>query len=270
MHPGILTARACRNLALLGLLATGVCTSINAFAQLQIPNPLIRPHGLTNPAAADMTPLPASVPAAGYARTSESAPYPIVPGAPGTTVDNPLTRELNEQKDRFAGFYVSAIVGKQAVLRRSAAQRQLTTGQAMPAVGMSMAPLPLATQAAAMTTRNDALMITDGESFDATGNVGSLFARVSNRQVVIYHVADNSGAELKSGKRFPIVFVGELETSGNPAQPAIVLERPDPLYKRSISVEVKARSASAPLTDNQNQNQNPNQQSLAASPAPLQ
>ena len=266
MHPGISSVRTYWNVALLGLLATGICTSINAFAQLQIPNPLIRPHGLTNPPAGEMTPLPA--PAAGYSRTTESVPYPVVPGAPGApgVNDNPLTRELNEQKDRFAGFYVSAIVGKQAVLRRSAAQRQLTTGQAMPVVGMSMAPLPLATQAAAMTTRNDALMITDGESFDATGNVGSLFARVSNRQVVIYHVADNSVAELKSGKRFPIVFVGELETSGSPAQPAIVLERPDPLYKRSISVEVKARSASAPVTDSQNQNQ----QSLAASPAPLQ
>jgi hypothetical protein len=263
MHAGIFTIRPYWQLVVTGLLMTAYCYSVDAFAQLQIPNPLIRPHGLANPAASNIAPLPG---AAGVSpRNTEPASYPAVPPSPGSA-ENLLTRELNEQKDRFAGFYVSAIVGKQAVLRRSAAQRNTPSTQALPAVGTSMAPVSLGTQGAATTTRNDALMLTDGESFDATGNVGSLYARVSNRQVVIYHVADASAAELKSGKRYPIVFVGELETSGSPAQPAIVLERPDPLYKRSITVEVKARSASTSTTDNQNQNQ----QLPAAPPAPLQ
>ncbi|EGF30766.1 hypothetical protein IMCC9480_785 [Oxalobacteraceae bacterium IMCC9480] len=258
MHAGMFTVRKTGHLAGLALMAVSCCTSLVASAQMQIPNPLIRPRGLTNPATGDVPPLPGA---------TGSAPRAAMPaGYPPT--DDPLQRELTEQKERFAGFYVSAIVGRQAVLRRSAAQRISTSAQPAPAVGTSMAAVPLGTQSPAMSTRNDALMLTDGESFDATGNVGSLYARVSNRQVVIYHVADGSTAKPKPGTRYPIVFVGELETSGNPAQPAIVLERPDPLYKRSITVEVKARSASAPVNDAQNQNQN---QSLpAAPPAPLQ
>ncbi len=261
MHPGILTIRTCWHLVALSLLAISYGYSIDAFAQLQIPNPLIRPPGLTNPAAGPIPPLPGAT--GGTPRSAEPATFPVIPGAAGAT-ENPLTRELNEQKDRFAGFYVSAIVGKQAVLRRSAAQRNPAPAAALPAVGTSMAPVPLGTQTAATTTRNEALMLTDGESFDTTGNVGSLYARVSHRQVVIYHVADSSTPEPKSGKRYPIVFVGELETSGSPAQPAIVLERPDPLYKRSITVELKARSASAPAIDTQNQ------QASGLTPVPAQ
>ncbi|MEB0135312.1 hypothetical protein QN362_08200 [Actimicrobium sp. CCC2.4] len=262
MHAGMFTVRRSGHLAGLVLVAVSCCTSLIASAQMQIPNPLIRPRGLINPATGDVPPLPGATGTS--PRTTIPAGYPPT----GAVTDNPLQRELTEQKERFAGFYVSAIVGKQAVLRRSAAQRVSTSTQPAPAVGTSMAPVPLGAQSQAMSARNDALMLTDGESFDATGNVGSLYARVSNRQVVIFHVADGSTAIPKPGTRYPIVFVGELETSGNPAQPAIVLERPDPLYKRSITVEVKARSASAPVNDAQNQNQN---QSLpGALPAPLQ
>lgn len=260
MHAGLFTVRKSGYLAVLALLAATGCTGTAAYAQMQIPNPLIRPRGLTNPATSEVPPLPGA--ASAPQRNPVPASYPAAAGA----TDDPLQRELNEQKERLSGFYVSAIVGKQAVLRRSAAQRISTGTTPAPAVGSSMAPVPIGNQAPAMSTRNDALMLTDGESFDATGNVGSLYARVSNRQVVIYHVDDAAGP--KPGKRHPIVFVGELETSGNPAQPPIVLERPDPLYKRSITVEIKARSASAPATDTQNQNQN--QQAPGASPVPLQ
>ncbi len=244
------TARKLRQLAAQCLLLASYCYGIESFAQMQIPNPLVRPRGLTNPATGDIPALPGN--AGALARNTTLTTERGMPTVPNAN-DDPLVRELNEQKERFAGFYVSAIVGKQAVLRRSAAPRSPAAAPALPTVGSSMAPLPLGTQITAMTTRNDALMLTDGESFDATGNVGSLYARVSNRQVVIYHLADNSAPEPKSGKRYPIVFVGELETSGNPAQPAIVLERPDPLYKRSLSVEVKARSTATAAVDSQNQ-----------------
>jgi hypothetical protein len=250
MCVGMLTFRKLWNLVVPGLLVVSSCYGVEAFAQMQIPNPLIRPRGLTNPVIGDIPALPGN--AGSSPRNTALTADRIIPLPPNAN-DDPLVRELNEQKERFAGFYVSAIVDKQAVLRRSAIPRIPTAVPASPAIGSSMAPVPLGTQIAAMTTRNDALMLTDGESFDATGNVGSLYARVSNRQVVIYHVADSSAPEPKPGKRYPIVFVGELETSGNPAQPAIVLERPDPLYKRSLSVEIKARSNATSMADIQNQ-----------------
>ncbi|GAA4029995.1 hypothetical protein GCM10022212_30310 [Actimicrobium antarcticum] len=225
--------------------------SVPAAAQMQIPNPLIRPRSISNPVPSDIPQLPGANAQRGTTNPGATAAYPPISGNPGGPqyADDAAARELNELKERFATFYVSAISGKEAVLRRSQAQRiGLNPAAAgLQPVGSSMAPVPFGaiSSQSQPTARNEALMLRDGESFEATGNVGSLLARISNRQVVIYRVQENT-------QRRAIIFVGELETSGSPAQPAIVLERPDPAYKRSISVETKTRSASAPQTDSTN------------------
>jgi hypothetical protein len=209
--------------------------AISACAQMQIPNPLIRPHSLANP---DLPPVPAP-PARGGAATS----YPAVPSAiPGFASDDPYLRELSELRERFSGFHVAAIVGKHAVLRRSLAQRGAPAGLAAQPTGASMAPISLGPGAAPTALRNDAMTLSDGQVVNAISLSGTLMARVSERQVAIFHVVD--GTTRAAGQR-AIVFAGELEASGAPPPPTILLERPDPAYKRSITVESKVRSASS-------------------------
>ncbi|MEC5217372.1 hypothetical protein RCH09_002330 [Actimicrobium sp. GrIS 1.19] len=210
-------------------------SAISACAQMQIPNPLIRPHSLANP---DLPPVPAPP-----ARSGAATAYPAVPAAiPGLVSDDPYLRELSELRERFAGFHVAAIVGKHAVLRRSLAQRGPATALAAPPSGASMAPVSLGPGTPPTALRNDAMTLSDGQVVNAISLSGSLVARVSERQVAIFHVVD--GTTRGAGQR-TIVFAGELEASGAPPPPTIVLERPDPAYKRSITVESKVRSASS-------------------------
>ena len=223
-----------------------------ANAQMQIPNPLIRPRSLTNPAV----PNPAAPTAEAQAQ-AQRTPQPYPAGVPlsssGLPNDDPYLRELSELKDRFTGFYVSAVVGRTAVLRRSAAQRQAGNPSSLSQTGTSMAPLPLSAARTGTGTRNDAMMVADGELLDAVSNTGTLMSKVAHNHVVIYHVQETMtmpGGRL-SGRR-AIVFSGEVEGSGASPMAPIVLERPDSTFKRVISVETKARSASAGTTDSQN------------------
>ena len=220
------------------------------YAQMQIPNPLIRPRSLTNPAS----PAP-TAPAADTMVQRVPPPYPAgVPlGTPPLPPDDPYLRELTELKDRFAGFYVSAVVGHTAVLRRSAVQRQTGNATTPSQIGTSMAPLPLTSTGSGVGLRNDAMMVADGELLDAVSNSGTLMSKVAHNHVVIYHLQETMtlpGGRL--GGRRAIVFSGEVEGSGAASMPPIVLERPDSAFKRSISVETKTRNASAATTDNQN------------------
>ena len=230
-------------------------TARPAAAQMQIPNPLIRPRSLVNPA----TLADPATPAADVAgRAATPATYatgngPIALNANGTpaSTEDPYLRNLAELKDRFANFYVSAIVGKHAMLRRSGAARSGGTASATPAqpAGTSMAPISLTAGAGASQGRSDAMMLADGDLLDSVGTTGALVAKVARSQVAIYHVQETMvlpGGKLV-GKRV-IVFTGELESSGAANAPGIVLERPDPAYKRMITVETKGRSTASSTT----------------------
>ena len=221
------------------------------YAQMQIPNPLIRPRSLTNPATP--TPTPPAPPADAAARVPPPYPSGVPLGTPPLPIDDPYLRELTELKERFAGFYVSAVVGRTAVLRRSSAQRQAVNPTTPSQVGTSMAPLPLTSAGSGAGVRNDALMVADGELLDAVSNSGTLMSKVAHHRVVIYHMQETvtmPGGRL--GGRRAIVFSGEVEGSGAAPMPPIVLERPDSAFKRSISVETKTRNASGATADNQN------------------
>ena len=228
-----------------------------AAAQMQIPNPLIRPRSLTPPGTADAP----GGPGEGAGRSAPPAPAlapaapPIaLPGSAGAAVaEDPYTRSLAELKERFSGFYVSAIVGKQAVLRRLAGARSNASASSPGAIGAAVpiggAASPAATPAA-QSGRSDALMISDGELLDSVGNSGALVAKITGRQVIIFHVQETMvlpGGKL-IGKR-AVIFAGDVENSGGAALAAIVLEKPDPLYKRMITVETRTRSASGASGD---------------------
>ena len=224
----------------------------STYAQMQIPNPLIRPRSLTNPAAPTPTP-PAPTAETAAARVPPPYPSGVPLGTPPLPTDDPYLRELTELKERFAGFYVSAVVGRTAVLRRSVAQRLAANPTTPSQVGTSMAPLPLASAGSGAALRNDALMVADGELLDAVSNSGTLMSKVAHHRVVIYHMQETvtmPGGRL--GGRRAIVFSGEVEGSGAASMPAIVLERSDSAFKRSISVETKTRNASGATSDNQN------------------
>ncbi len=254
---GLTRRSGLRHLALLALLELLVgllfiATAQPAAAQMQIPNPLIRPRSVTNPAAPAESGAPmAEAGAAGRAAPAGNAPIALNANGTPAAAEDPYTRNLAELKDRFAGFYVSAIVGKQAMLRRSSAARAASTAaQPAQAVGASMAPVSLAGAAAAPQARSDSVMVADGELLDSVGTTGALVAKVARSQVAIYYVQETMvlpGGKLV-GKRV-IVFTGELENSGATAAPLIVLERPDPAYKRMITVETKTRASAAGTTD---------------------
>lgn len=241
-----------------------------ALAQMQIPNPLIRPRSLTNPAPKEV----AGADAAAARGTASGAPLAL----PVATPEEIYARSLAELKDRFSTFYVSAIVGKQAILRRSlggprggvlasttAPTPSGTTSPPIPLAGALAGAQPLA--AATPTGRSDTLMLSDGELLDSVGSSGALIAKVNNRQVTIYLVQETMS--LPNGKligKRAIVFAGEVENSGGTAPAAIVLERVDPTYKRMITVDTRIRSTSAPQ-DGGSSNANSNAAAAPAAPA---
>ncbi len=226
-----------------------------AAAQMQIPNPLIRPRSLTNPAAREPAPAPGD---AGAARAGAALPSGAT-ALPGPTPEEIYSRSLAELKDRFSTFYVSAIVGKQAILRRSLGGPRggvLQASAPASTAGTSMAPTPLpaaqplAGATAAASGRSDTLMISDGELLESVGSSGALIAKINSRQVTIYHVQETMS--LPNGKlvgKRAVIFAGDVENSGASTPPAIVLERPDAAYKRMITVDTRIRSTSGTQTD---------------------
>ena len=240
-------------------------------AQMQIPNPLIRPRSLTNPAPKDPT-------SADTSAQRGAAPGPaagVASALPTQTPEEIYARSLAELKDRFSTFYVSAIVGKQAILRRSLGGPRggvLQSTSASGATGPSNAPVPLAlaqpaATATAQTGRSDTLMLSDGELLDSVGSSGALIAKINSRQVTIYHVQETMS--MPNGKligKRAVVFAGDVENSGGTAPPAIVLERVDPAYKRMITVDTRIRSTSG--APDASAGANNNAPAAPAAPAP--
>lgn len=221
-----------------------------AQGQMQIPNPLIRPRGIGSQPAS-----PGQQGAPGAAGSPQQAPQPTAAppsyaGAvplPGTTLpsDDPFDRTLTELTNRFANFYVSAIVGKQAMLRRASAPLATSTMSTGSATGgLTIAPLPGGVPMA--QPRSESMTLTDGELLASVSKNGALMVKVSNSNVVITYAQETMS--LPGGRlmgRRAIVFTGGVESAGGTVSAPIVLEKMDPAYKRMITVETKARGASA-------------------------
>lgn len=250
--PDSLHAKRFEHALLRAVAALLALACVPAQAQMQIPNPLIRPRGIGSQAAA-----PGQAGAQGQAATAagiapklapeRAAPPPSYAGAvplPGTVLpsEDPFDRNLTELTNRFANFYVSAIVGKQAMLRRSTASPTTQSGAATG--GLTVAPLPGAAPVA--QPRNESMTLTDGELLPSVSKNGALMVKVSNGHVVVTYAQETMS--LPGGRlmgRRAIVFASGVESSGGTVSTPIVLERMDPAYKRLITVETKTRTASS-------------------------
>lgn len=221
-----------------------------AQGQMQIPNPLIRPRGIGSQPASPGQPGAPGVAAAPQQAPQPTAAPPSYAGAvplPGTTLpsDDPFDRNLTELTNRFANFYVSAIVGKQAMLRRAGAPIGASATSSGSATGsLTIASLPGAAPMA--QPRSESMTLIDGELLASVSKNGALMVKVSNSSVVITYAQETMS--LPGGRlmgRRAIVFAGGVESSGATVSNAIVLEKIDPAYKRMITVETKTRGASA-------------------------
>ena len=259
--------------ALLSVVAAVLtCACFPAQAQMQIPNPLIRPRGIgsqpATPGSAGAAAGTAAAAGGGAGVNRAAAPSasatPSYAGAvplPGTVLpsEDPFDRTLTELTNRFANFYVSAIVGKQAMLRRSSAPLAAgaATGAAAGNGAVALASLP--GPAPAAPARSESMTLTDGELLPSVSKTGALMVKVSNSNVVITYAQETMS--LPGGRlmgRRAIVFSGGVESSGATVATPIVLERMDPAYKRMITVETKTRGASSNgTTDTPNTNTQP-------------
>lgn len=256
-------------------------TCLPVAAQMQIPNPLIRPRGLAGQSAATQPPsgteAATATNAANYGGPPTAPPRPATSpsyaGAvplPGTVVptEDPFERNLAELTARFSHFYVSAVVGKQAVLRRNGMDSG-TSVSATPSQS-SFAPTQPIGLAQNGNKRNESMTLKDGQVLDTVNKAGAMMVKVYDGQVVITYVQESMS--LPGGKligRSAIAFTGGIESSGGGAIAPIVLERIDPAYKRMISVETKSRSSgNSSSQDNSTSSSSSNAPQIQLSPAP--
>lgn len=191
----------------------------------------------------------------------QAMPFPQSMGGPmGGLADSSQFSNGNsktpfaEIREKLSMFYVSAIVGDRAILRRSPVQPAGTIAgvPGNPMMGppgmmggaIAQAPKPPSGQSETMT-------VTDGEPIDFIGDGITLIPRVTSSRVSIYYADDVARA--KKGARRKVVFLGQVESIVTSPPAPIVLEKPDPTYKQRVSVETKSRS----INNNQAQGQNP-------------
>ena len=265
----------------LALLLASTCLS--AVAQMQIPNPLIRPRSLAAQAAAQQANAAGaqgsngspSTAASTQPKQATSQSYAGAIPLPGTVLptEDPFERNLAELTARFSQFYVSAVVGKQAVLRRASDSGTATGGTSSPSGSTSQAfgtspqsasSIPVANK------RNESMTLRDGQVLDTVNKAGAMMVKVLDGQVVITYIQESMS--LPGGKligRSAIAFTGGIESSGGGAITPIVLERVDPAYKKMISVETKSRTTgNSSSQDSSTSNSSSNLPQIQLSPAP--
>jgi hypothetical protein len=219
--------------------------SISAYAQLNLPNPLIEPISRQNaakaaaagPSVPGMPPLPGG---SSGSRVQSSA------GSLSESQDGSKDSILTAARSQFSGFSVAAIIGKKAVLRRQATQGSTGAPGVSQMVG---GQIPMASQGASPAGstgyKSDSLTVKDGESFDYTVGSGMLYASVSGERVVIYL---NNG-EGKSAGRKDVVFAGEMQSTI--AQPrTITLQTKDADYRQALNIKVSGATSTSSSDSN--------------------
>lgn len=226
--------------------------STGSHAQMQIPNPLIKPQAIKAAVASDPQNLNSPLPQGGSgmppAPVRASVPPPVSSSdffrsAPIVTAESKPDATVTELRQRFDAFYVSATVGDQAVLRRvSGVQPVVAQSSAAPA----MAGMAKQGSAAIQSVgRAETMIIKDGEPIEFLGASVTLVPKISGGRVALYYYAD-AGAVSKK-KRSPVVqvvFMGEVESQAPSTPAAIVLEKVDPTYKAIVSPDVKGTNTS--------------------------
>lgn len=224
--------------------------STGSHAQMQIPNPLIKPQAIKAAVASDPqnlnSPLPQGSSGMPSAPVRASVPPPVssdfLRSAPIVTESKP-DATVTELRQRFDAFYVSATVGDQAVLRRVSGVQPVV---AQSSVAPAMAGMAKQGSAAIQSVgRAETMIIKDGEPIEFLGASVTLVPKISGGRVALYYYAD-AGAVSKK-KRSPsvqVVFMGEVESQASSTPAAIILEKVDPTYKAMVSPDVKGTNTS--------------------------
>lgn len=213
-------------IAAVALLASGE----PAFAELKIPNPLLQPSRNL---------LPATGQAA--AEASDKLPVPPAP-LPFSAATGQEKDDLKDIRAQFGAFRVSAILGREAVLRQTAnkASAQAALSGSAGGFGGTSPAAP----GASPDARSETLLLIDGEAIEFVGTAVRLIPRITASRVLIYYV-DSTKTGKDEPKHHPVVFIGEVSSSETIARSAPILERPDSSYKQSISVQSTSKAQSA-------------------------
>ncbi|MBK4738900.1 hypothetical protein [Noviherbaspirillum pedocola] len=232
---------------LAGLTVLGMAAP--SYAQVQIPNPLMRPqppkltpvsdpHNLNSPLPQGSAPAPAPT-----ASSPANVPPPVSSSdflrtAPASSGESKPDATVTELRQRFDGYYVSATVGDQAVLRR-AATVAAAAPQASAAPSISAMP-PRPSQSALGTVgRAESMVVRDGEPIEFLGSSVTLVPKVNGGRVSLYYYSDAATNKKKRSPSAQVVFLGQVESQAPATTAQIVLEKPDPGFKASISPEIK-------------------------------
>lgn len=231
-----------------------------SFAEMQIPNPLIRPVQQNNEIQKNKVGnLP--TPISGESIGQPQMPYERIDGGDFGRQSSNVNASFTEVRGKLATFYVSAIVGNQAILRRASAQsigeNSMTgmPGPGMPRPGMPGYPI---TQPVAQG-QTETIMITHGEPIDFIGDAITLTPKITSSRVYIYYTENGAGFN-KGAVRRRVAFLGQVESTAASVPVAIVLKKADPLYKLRTSVETTSVGSNGVSNDgNSNSNQSINQ-----------
>lgn len=218
-------------------------------AQMQIPNPLMRPQPAKPPVASDPQNLNSPLPQGqgGISQTASRANVPppvsssdFLRTPPTVSTESKPDAVVTELRQRFDAFYVSATVGDQAVLRRSAVA---SSAAAQTSASPSMAGTATRQGAPALGAvgRADSLIVRDAEPIEFLGSSVTLVPKVSGGRVALYYygTAGAASSKKKGSQPVQVVFMGEVESQVASAPAQIVLEKSDPAYKAMISPESK-------------------------------
>ena len=202
------------------LLALTFATASSA----DIPNPLLKPGTATRPGT------PAGLP---------SLPPPPMPQEVTRTISAGTTSAVSDLRTTLAGYYVSAVVGKTAVLRQG--------GNAAPGQsgGVGLQPMNTPSQplgasggqsvansgVVAIDRRSESVTVKDGEI--SLVGAHAILAEVRNESVALYYLASERPESSPVTARLPLVFSGTVDST-NGRLPRTPIERPDSAYVLSV------------------------------------
>lgn len=214
-------------------------TASQSFAQMQIPNPLLQPQKIKS--SAELPPPPPAPVSADPSMSMRPIPFDGMGGTSSGPGRNPAGDTIRELRDRLSSFHVSAILGNQAVLRRSV----MSLASGMPNGGVnagsnSMSSAP--SQSGMPAARSETMLISDGEPVEFLGERVTLVPRIKANRVFLYY--QQTAKQASRSEADAIVFFGEVESPSAALPLPPVLEKVDSSYRQSISVESKPRTTS--------------------------
>jgi hypothetical protein len=240
---------------LLSAVLLAAFSAVNVKAQqIGIANPLIRPKSVQPLSSQDShkTGVPSlSTPiASGVPVSRQTAQYPTFEQERGLEARTP-TRDVS---DHFTGFSVTAIIGRDAVLRKVIASGSAGGQIGAQAVGANGQLIPQGS-----VGRPEVMHVTDSQPIQIVGDGLVILPKVTPYEVALYLVQDKAAAGKKPA--LPVLlFKGSVDASGSGSAHVMPdrakLERPDANYTRRLTVQVKSSASAGASTQGNGPNGN--------------